>query len=273
MPIRRAAILKPEIEDKLKKELHTLWDAGFPARIIAEKLNFGVKGTDYEKLKRHHVWFYRSKFKFKKRRGGIKKGSSRYKVKHQEIMPFQKFASNLNEKVPKIPTSWVQRIRAYIILHYWTPLRKSEIIERKRKDFKIKGEVLIIDLYRKKKFYRPGTDTEPFYLSLKMPLVEEVVEWIEKFKPSERPFNFSKWTGWNYVKQVFEDYYPHFFRFSYITKAIENAEDAKTIIIELINDTGLDLSTITTYIMANPRHRTSINERELQKLRDEGIIK
>lgn len=272
MGFSRQPVLKPEIEAKLKEELKPLWDAGFTARRIASNLGFGKPDTDYKKLKIYHVWFYRSKFGFPRRRKA-RKGKPRYKNKKEETMSFQTFRNTLNKKVPKVPVPYCQRKRTYLILHFWSPFRKSEIYERLAGDFVVKNGMLKIDLYRKKKFYRPGEPTEPFYIPLKMPMMDEVVEWIERFEPDERPFNFSHWTAWKYVKEVFEGYYPHFFRFDYITKAVENAVDVKSIIVELINDTGLDLATITTYIMSNPKYRTSINERELAKLKVQGIIK
>lgn len=273
MGFARQPVLVPEIEERLKEEMRPLWNGGALARDIASKLNFGVKveGNPYSKLKVRHVWFYRFKFGFRKRKGGIKKGRPRYKKKLEEPMQFKEFQATLDKRIPHVPTDYARRKRAYLILHYWTPLRRSEILERVAKDFSIKHDVLKINLYRKKKYYREGEKKEPFYLSLRMPLVDEVVDWVTRFEDDERPFSFSGWTGWNYVREVFEGYYPHFFRFDYITKAIENAEDVKTIVIELLNDTGLDLATITTYVMANPKHRTSINERELASLQHSGI--
>lgn len=286
MGFSRQPVLERPIELKLRQELKEKWSVGLTAPKIAEALNFGIKGSPYEKLKTYHVWFYRHKFNEKdkkdetwqpgqfpkRRKGAIRKGSSRYKVKHDEPMPFKVFQDALNQNCPKLGP-YSKRKRAYLILHYWTPLRKSEIYERVAEDFEIKKDILKINLYRKKKFYRVGEKTEPFYLSLKMPLVEEVVEWVEDFEPDERPFRFTHTTAWNYVKEVFKGYYPHFFRFDYITKAVENARDVRSIIVELLNDTGLDLATVTTYIMSNPKYRTSVNERELEILKAEGMLK
>jgi len=271
MGFSRQPLLKPEIELKLKEEMHQLWLDGYPAKKIAEILQFGEPESEYHKLKPHHVWFYRSKFHFHKRKEGIPKGRSRYKVKHEETMSFQQFQQTLNINCPKTPFPHTRRKRAYAILHFWTPLRKSEIYERIRKDFEIKGNTLKINLYRKKKYYRPNEKKEPFYLPLKMPMLDEAISWINEFELDERPFNFSHFTAWNYIKSIFKDYYPHFFRFDYITKAVENAKDPKSLITELLMDTGLDLATITAYIMANPKHRTSISERELESLTKSGI--
>ena len=274
MGFSRQPILTAPIELKLKEELSQLWDSGLTATNIATQLNFGEPNTDYFKLKPYHVWFYRSKFKLPKRRkGAIRKGSSRYKTKHDEPMLFQEFQETLNDKCPKSPFPYSRRKRAYLIMHYWTPLRKSEIYERVGEDFEIRKDILKINLYRKKKFYRVGEKTEPFYLSLKMPMVEEIVDWVKEFESEERPFKFTHTTAWNYVREVFTDFYPHFFRFDYITKAVENAKDVRSIIVELLNDTGLDLATVTTYIMSNPKYRTSVNERELELLKAEGILK
>lgn len=271
MGFSRQPLLKPEVEEQLKKDLHPLWTNGVPANSIAEMLHFGEENSPYQKLKPLHVWFYRSKFRFHKRKIGIPKGKPRYKNKQEETMSFQEFYTQLNKRVPPTPFPYTRRKRTYLILHFWTPLRKSEIYERQRQDFEIKGNTLRINLYRKKKYYRPNEKKEPFFLPLKLPLLNEVIEWLNHFEPEERPWNFSSTTAWNYVKEVFEDHYPHFFRFDYITKAVENAQDPKTLIIELLMDTGLDLATISAYIMSNPKHRTSINERELESLTKTGI--
>lgn len=282
MGFTRSPKLKPEIEAQLKEELHPLWLAGYKAADIAERLRFGDPDTNYAKLKPYHVYFYRLKFNFRRRRNPPRsKGQRRYKVKQNETMPYEVFVETLNAKVAEdLDPSYRQRKRAFLILLFWTPLRTTELTDRLRKDFSIKRGLLKIDLYRKKKFYRPGDKTEPFYLRLEYPLVAEVVDWIfgkdngkDRFLPNERPFNFTRWTAWNYVREVFESYYCHFFRFDYITKAVDDSTDPGKLITDLLRDTGLDLETVTTYIMDNERYRTALNDRQLELLKQRGTIK
>jgi integrase len=277
---KRMPLLSPEVEVKLAEEMLPLWGQGLKAKEIADELNFG-RG-DYAKLKTFHVWFYRLKFndaryehlkdfkgQFQRRKRGIAKGKSRYKEKFDETMPFSEFKSLLNRNVSKSDDDEVMMKRALCILFYWTPLRRSEILERVRKDFKVKRDYLVINLYRKKKSYLPTAKPEPFYLLLELPLVDEVVEWIEKFKSNERPFDITPLKAWYWVKDVFEGRYVHFFRYNFITKAVENSEDARTILAELLDDTRMDITTVTGYVMASPKHRAAISRRELKTLRRE----
>jgi hypothetical protein len=284
MGLKRLPILEPEIEEKLKADLEPLWTEGLTAQQIAERLEFGLvdgkyKGN-YKKLIPAHVWYYREKFEkelkkqgivgFKRRKKGIKKGKHRYHAKRNTIMTLQEFEETINKQLPYSDDPEVRMKRAYLILSFWCPLRKSEIIERLRKDFKIESGALKIDLYRKKKRYPDNAESEPFYLPLTTPMLNEVTEWIFKFKKDERPFNFDGWYAWHYVKDVF-GLYPHYFRFDWVTKAIQNADNVAAIIPELLRDTGMDVQTIMSYIMKNPKYRTSITDRDLDILRAAGV--
>lgn len=278
MVFSRQPVLKLEVEAQLKDDLRPLWRKGDQAKKIAKELNFGKPGP-YKKLKPYHVYFYRSKFNFHRRRKPtIEKGTRRYKVKHEEIMLFQTFRDTLNEKIPKSTNFHTQRKRTYLILHYWTPLRKSEIYERTIDDLEIDNNVLTIDLYRKKKYYKPTAESEPINIPLEMPMMDEVVQWLQERKwatPSNskmRPWKISCTTALNYVSEVFEGYYPHFFRFSFITKAIENTKDPSAIITKVMAKTGLNLVTVTKYVMKNKKYSTSIDKRELEILKEQGII-
>jgi len=259
--IVRQPVLKPEEEKLLKEVLEPLWKAGYTAREITEKLNFSIAGTKWEKLKKYHVYFYRSKFGFEPRRRR-ERGKSRYKVKHEEVMSPDEFIQTLNEKLP--PNSFHnRRKRAYLILHYWTPLRKSEIYEREIEDFKIDREnrVLTINLFRKKK---KTAKKEPIEVPLEFPLMEEVVTWLENREWKEKPFNISHQTAWLWVKSVFETYYPHFFRFNYIT---DGFDDPNTTLEEMRTKTGLSIATLNKYLMASRRAGKRFDQRKLERLK------
>lgn len=320
MPFARTALLKPDVETALAKQMLPLWRADFTAEQIMKELDFGEpflvikhKRVDnpYIKLQKFHVWNYRTKFnkgkekhlkrfknKFKPREGhGIPKGQSRYKDKQDETMSFTEFRNTLDAELPLIEgidqkyCNFIQRKRAFLITLFWCPLRKSEVYERVEKDFKIMGDALKINLYRKKKYYKLGAKTEPFFLKLQIPLVNEVVNWVLKSKKewkvplvdkegnivtddngkpilNRHPFNFNSWTAWHYVKTIFPNKTCHYFRFNWITKAISNARDPRYIINELLIDTGLNIQTVRSYIMDNPRFRGAINVREAELIRE-----
>lgn len=288
---RRQPLLKPEVEAQLKKDMAKWWRNRYTAKQIAHALDFGVKGNPYEKLKPYHVWFYRQKFGFPRHGKGIKKGESRYKHKPKElgVMPPEVFIETLNQKVPKFPSPSTvdqQMKRTYLILHYWTPLRKSEIYERKviddTHDFEITKEKLTIHLLRKKKGSHKEDD-EPISIPLSFTLMNEVVEWIEgekwkveipdpndpdKVVLNQRPWKISKDTALNWVKNAFEGYYPHYFRFNYISDA---TDDPETTIRELEAKTRLTLPALLKYIITDEKAEEAIDKRKLKRLKAKGL--
>jgi len=258
-------------QEALRMELEPLWSAGLGASEIARQLSFGVVGSRWEKLKPYHVYFYRRIFKLNPRRQR-KSGVSRYKVKQQEVMNPEEFIKVLDSKLSK-DTFQERRQRAYLILHYWTPLRKSEIYERPLENFEInkKEQVLTIHLFRKKK---KATEEEPLDTPLAFPLMNEVIEYLEgkewEMMEYSRPFDFSPVTAWRYVKDVFGDYYPHFFRFNYIT---DRCSDPETSLTELRAKTGLSISSLNKYLMRARRAQRSADQRKLEELKSKGLLK
>lgn len=271
-------MLKPEIEAQLEKDMLKWWRGGYLAKDIADKLDFGKPGV-YEKLKTFHVYFYRSKFGFPRRQRPPRgKGQSRYKHKPKElgVMSPDVFVEMLNAKVPKNPSFHRCRKRTYLILHYWTPLRKSEIYERVIDDFEITNSKLIIHLLRKKKDHKPSDDDEPVSVPLAFPLMGEVIEWLEgrlwntKSNKNHIPWRIGKDTARNYVKEVFEDYYPHFFRFNWVSDA---TSDPETSIRELVAKTHLTLPALMKYIVTDEKSEAAIDQRKLQRLQKQGVLK
>ena len=188
------------------------------------------------------------------------------------FMERETFFQILDEKLNK-KTFHHRRQRSYLILHYWTPLRKSEIYERVISDFEIKSDTLIVHLLRKKKKYKPSVTDEPINVPLAFPKMEEVVEWLRKEEwkrdnnPLNRPWNISHQTAWRYVNQIFPGYYPHFFRFNYIT---EEANDPETSLAELKAKTGLHLVTLNSYLMTSERLQEAIDRRRLERIKKEN---
>ena len=288
MSFVRQPILKPEIEKQLWKDLIPLWEnEKLTANDIAYKLEFGEEDTRYEKLKPYHVYFYRRKAILLSRkkeytwlkeligdsfapRRNREEGGSRYKVLPANLLPLTKdeFTTNLDKKLPAI-SDVARRERSYLILHYWTPLRKSEIYERTYDSFTIEKDYLVIHLLRKKKLHPKTVTDEPFDVPLGLPKINEVVEWLKgrewydvNRNPENRPWNISASTALIWVKEVFPNYYPHYFRFQWITEA---CDDEKTTITDLKSDTGLNAITIDKYILASKKYRRRYGKRVMEK--------
>jgi hypothetical protein len=268
MSFVRSPVLKPALRKKLKEKLTPLWQRpDMTAPMIAKELKFGLSGTDFQKLKMYHVYFYRAKFGLPPRRERIK-GFSRYKNKQEELMSYETFCEVLDKKLDR-KTFHHRRQRSYLILHYWTPLRKSEIYERVISDFEIKSDLLTIHLLRKKKKYSRNVTDEPINVPLAFPKMDEVIEWLQKKEwkknnnPLNRPWNISHQTAWRYVNQIFPGYYPHFFRFNYIT---EEANDPETSLAELRAKTGLHIVTLNSYLMKSERLQEAIDRRRLKRI-------
>jgi hypothetical protein len=289
----RQPLLTKEEEDELKVKMRYRWKKGMKGKEIAEELGFGEPGI-YEKLKPNYIYYYRQKLNLPPRNEPpFPKDSPRYKKQPTKLkedyglIDPETFEKTLNAKLPaKSKLFWVKRARAYLILHYWTPLRSSEIYERTIYDFKVTKDKLIIHLLRKKKSTHKDDD-EPIYIPRAFPLIDEVIDWFEngewkekkvkvttrsgkeKTVPSDRPFHFGKDTANAYVKEAFPDYYPHYFRYHYITR---KASNPKTSIDELVAKTKLTLPALQHYIITDEKTQESLDEREIKNLRDEGLI-
>ena len=271
MSFVRSPILTDDLKEKLEIKLTPLWKANMSASRIAEELQFGVPGTDFQKLKPYHVYFYRSRFGLAPRRKR-ESGVPRYNNEQTDLMSSETFFQILDEKLDK-KTFHNRRQRSYLILHYWTPLRKSEIYERVISDFEIKSDTLVVHLLRKKKKYKPSVTDEPINVPLAFPKMDEVAEWLQKKEwkrennPLNQPWNISHQTAWRYVNQIFPGYYPHFFRFNYIT---EEANDPETSLAELKAKTGLHLVTLNSYLMTSERLQEAIDKRRLERIKKEN---
>jgi hypothetical protein len=292
MSFTRQPLLKPEVEEQLKDELSQLWLMGMTGKNIAQDLQFGVKGTDYEKLKPHYVYYYRQKFAEKnpdlfppRNEPPFAKDESRYKHPPEElgIMEPEEFIETLDEKLPPIDSFYAKRARSFLILLFYTPLRSSEIYERTIDDFEITKTKITIHLLRKKKRHKPTDKDEPIDVPRAFPLVDEVVDWLEgeewKRKKVNRKgevtFNLRPWaishdTARNYVKEVFENAYPHWFRFNFLTT---EANYPETTIAELKSKSRLTLSALEKYVMAPKVVERKLDRRRIKRFKDKGLIK
>jgi hypothetical protein len=295
----RQPLLTRKNEDELAAKMEPLWAEGMKGRDIAEELGFGKPGR-YEKLMPNYIFYYRLKFNNDPRyaewnglfppRNDPPFTEHRYKKtpKQLKLMSPEVFIQTLNAKLSPESTMFsVKRARAYLILHYWSPLRESEIFERIRENFEITENEIIIHLLRKKKHSHKETD-EPIDIPRAFPLVNEVVEWLEdgewkqkkvkvvtksgkvKRVLSDRPFHFGKDTANKYVKEVFADHYPHYFRFNFIT---DGADDPDTTIAELQAKTKLTLAALEEYIITEEKTEDKFDKHKIERLRAKGLVK
>ncbi len=296
MSFKHQAVLNPEVEEQFKNEMYPLWRNGTLGKDIADTLQLGVEGTPYEKVKPHYIYYYRLKWQnlhlenpdenpldFKPREKS-KFSGQRYNVAPEELLNEiglinpNEFVEALNEKLP-YESFYCRRARSFLIVLYWTPLRSSEIYERTIDDFKIKRDRVIINLLRKKKRHKPRDKKEPITILREYPLVDELVaysksdEWRMdnegKLTDNLHPWNISHDTARNYVKEIFEDAYPHFFRFRFLTEGASNPEIS---IGELTAKSRLTLPALNKYIKAPAILEESFDRKKLKKMKKEGLI-
>ncbi len=261
----------------------------------------------YSKVKENYVPFYRSKFetlhqKYPKQyplsfpprtKPRFAKGEPRYKVHPETLMDNlvnlhlenpRNFLKILNKKVPYFKLSTEnKKIRSYLIIHYYTPLRVSEILERSINDYQITENNVTISLLRKKKKHKPTDLMEPISIPRVFPLVNELVQYLqdEDWKTiikhnkkvtiyNLKPFNFCSESARLFVKKFHPDLYPHWFRFFYVTNL---ATDANVGIAELRSKTRLSLTALNEYLKTPKYVEEQLNKKMIEKYKKMGVIK
>ena len=310
MSFKRQPLLELETEEQLKEKMHPLWSSGKPGRKIAKELQFGVKETTFEKVRPDYIFYYRHKFntspknidgtenKFFGKFGRRKKPvfskiddtvrDKRYKVplKKLELMPVEEFVETLNKKLPFSDNpehAYCRRVRSFLILLYFTPLRSSEIFERvyieEDKDFTITDEQVTVHLLRKKKKFHKDDD-EPINIPRVFPLVDELVEYLENKEwqttdretgkiTNHRPWNISRWTARNYVKEVWHSHFPHYFRFNYLT---EEASQPNANYIHLKSKSHLTMGAMDKYLFTTEKTEDEVDKGRIERYRKKGVI-
>lgn len=304
MSFKRQPLLEHEVEEQLKHDMLKFWRDKWLAKDIAEHMGFGVPGSDYEKLKPWHVYTYRRKFLKDELKlplteqdasiiAGYKRHQKppfeghRYKHRPKElgVMQPEDFIQTLNKKIPlAYADARDRKIRSYLITHFYTPLRKSEIYERTIDDIEITPTKITFTLLRKKKGHKEDDEDEPISIQRSWELVDEVVDWLEgeewkepipdpnnrdKIVMNLRPWNFGKDTARNYVKKVFPDYFPHFFRYNWISDRSDDFPN--TTVRQIQTKTRLTISAIEHYIITDEKSEEAIDARTTQRLHEKGL--
>lgn len=270
--------------------MHPLWLSGLSGKAIVEKLHFGVKGTAYEKVKRNYVYFYRLKFQKlhqdypdefplsfpPRKKPAFAIGEHRYNVSPDDLklISAKEFLQLIDEKFP-YESAYSRKVKSFLAILFFTPLRSSEIYERSITDFEITETKIIIKLLRKKKGHKPGDKKEPITIPRAFPLMNEVVSWLlngewrDEKNLQNRPWNITSATARNYVREIIPDGYPHYFRFRYLTSG---ANDPKTSLAELKAKSRLTLPALEHYILAPEKLEADFDRRALERLKAEGVI-
>ncbi len=156
------------------------------------------------------------------------------------------------------------RDKSFLAFLYWFGVRRAEALERVKEDFKVSDGLVIVDCPPKK-----GGEREPLEVSIDFPLVDLIVEQVERTRrtlanPTRRVWNMSGVTAWRIVKRVMPKHYPHYFRLNRATRFLE---DPSTTIPEMKAWFGWkSTKTIGRYIGYSRRHIRRQRERLAREL-------
>lgn len=156
------------------------------------------------------------------------------------------------------------RDKSLLAFLYWFGVRRSEAIERVKEDFKVEGELLIVNCPPKK-----GGERDPLEVPVSYPYVDLILRQVEKTRrtlrnPTRRVWNTDEVTAWRIVKRVMPKHYPHFFRLSRATRFLE---DPTTTIPEMMSWFGWKAAkTVDPYIGHSRRYIQKQRQRLAREL-------
>lgn len=131
-----------------------------------------------------------------------------HKYKHgkqKETMTYQEFDKKLRAK-----KHLRLKYKSFLTFLYLTGARLNEILTRRKKDFSIEENLLVVEIPAEK-----GGKRDYLELDLNWPYVQEfIIPYIKKRRgKNSKVWRFTPRTAQRLVKRVFGDkYYPHFFR-------------------------------------------------------------
>lgn len=135
----------------------------------------------------------------------------RYKKKITRLMEYDEFKERIDEV-------WTARDRAFLELLYFSGCRISEALAISAEDISCTEDIIFVQFYRLK----GSKQTDPVGL----PLTNNL-RYLCYLEGDDRPFPFSRTTGWRLTKRIFPKLYPHYFRMNRITKISEELGDAQ----------------------------------------------
>lgn len=156
------------------------------------------------------------------------------------------------------------RDKTFLAFLYWFGVRRSEVLERVKEDFRVKDGLLIVNCPAKKRGER-----EPLEVPVDYPYVDLILEKVNRTRrtlanPTRRVWNISGPTAWRIVKRAMPKHYPHFFRLNRATRFLE---DPSTTIPEMKAWFGWrSTKTIDEYIGYSRRHIRRQRERLAREL-------
>jgi len=131
-----------------------------------------------------------------------------YKEKLTNIISDQEFVEGMGKgKFAKTPKH--QGLNVFL---YYTAARLSEGLNMKREQFRLRSNVLFVDIGIRLKHSKT---TPPLEIPLNVPYAEYLVDSVLETSKGEKVFPYCRKTGYNIVNRVFS--YPHHYRLSRIT--------------------------------------------------------
>jgi hypothetical protein len=157
--------------------------------------------------------------------------------------------------------------QGYLTFLYYTGCRCSEGLKILANQFRRTPEILYVDVFfpaeQVKRIKKPSgkvlrvktgetvyerlkhsKKTEPLEIPTNAPFVEYIIDSYIERKPEQRVWPYCRKTGFNIVKRVFPEGYPHYLRLSRITNFLL----AGFTLPEILSWTGLNASTVNNYV-------------------------
>lgn len=277
--------------EQLEKDFYVEWYKGYSGMDIARYLGFGKKGSPYEKIPLHYIYYYRQTLGLPLRQkphfakytpsANPELRRDRY-VEHPEdigLMRTKTFIRLLKEyeesqiALEHLP-EYYRKVMAYCTIHFFTPLRAGEIRSIKGEDIEIFPDYIKLNILREKKGHHKLDRPEPINIPRVLPCIAQLTDYLEDYtgkdKLTAKPFDFSRTTSMRYVKEFFgERYFPHYFRYNYISNLLNRKNGT---ILKVKSKTRLTSSAIEHYIVTPARIERQVDEETIEEYRKEGLI-